>query len=228
GNEKFLVVNCPHCGKETVLTLQKSESPQVVYVQSPPLPQSQKKSHGIFYYVFFGVVSLIVTFFILWIFLVVFLGVGFFAIPAFIAARHDAQIKSGLIINETNSSIALSKEKSDYIIMNLRLYDFAAQYHDSEFNGKVPGVDFKIKNWGQRILNEIEVTVYFKDASSNIISEDKFYPVLVAEFGTDNEPLKPGYIWQQEQGKFYAAKKVPSEWQEGNATAKITDIKFSN
>jgi len=41
--------------------------------------------------VFWGVVSLIVTFFILWIFL----GAGFFAIPAFVAARHEAQIKLG-------------------------------------------------------------------------------------------------------------------------------------
>jgi hypothetical protein len=36
GNEKFFVVNCPHCGKETVLTVRKDESPKVVYVQSPP------------------------------------------------------------------------------------------------------------------------------------------------------------------------------------------------
>jgi len=43
----------------------------------------------------------------------------------------------------------------------------------------------------------------------------------------DNKPLKPGYVWQMESGKFYAAKQVPSEWAGGSYEAKITDIIFS-
>ncbi len=198
---------CPHCGA------------------------SFKKRHGVFFYVFWGVVSLFATIFILWILAVVFLGIGFVAVPAFMAARHEAQIQNGITNSVTATSSPaddLSKQKVDYINNGLVLYDFTSIFHDSEFEGRVPGVNFKIKNIGDKTLKKIEVTVYFKDTSGNVIYDDKFYPVLVTEFGTDNEPLKPGYIWQQEQGHFYAAKKVPSEWQEGNADAKITDIKFAD
>lgn len=141
------------------------------------------------------------------------------------AARRESQIQNGI----TNSvEVALSKQKADYINDSLMLYDFTSKFRNSILDGKVPGVDFKIKNNGDKTLKKIEVTVYFKDSSDNVIYDEKFYPVLITEFGTENEPLNPGYIWQQEQGHFYAAKKVPSEWQEGNAAAKITDIEFGD
>ena len=48
-----------------------------------------RKRHGVFFYVFWGVVSLVATFIILWILLAIFLGVSFVGIPAFMAARQD-------------------------------------------------------------------------------------------------------------------------------------------
>lgn len=74
----------------------------------------------------------------------------------------------------------------------------------------------------------VEVTVYFKDPGGSIIYEEDFHPVLVSEFSfTDSKPLKPGYIWQMESGKFYSVKSVPEEWAEGSVEIKITDIRFS-
>jgi hypothetical protein len=43
----------------------------------------------------------------------------------------------------------------------------------------------------------------------------------------DNKPLKPGYIWQQERGKVYSVNTVPSEWKEGAAVARISEIRFA-
>lgn len=199
----------------------------------PQCGASFKRRHGIFFYVFWGVISLFATIFILWILLMVFLGVGFVAVPAFVAARHESQARTESQTSNSAEVAAspandLSKQKMYYINDNLVLYDFTSKVYDSVLDGKVPGVDFKIKNTGDKTLKKIEVTVYFKDSSDNVIYDEKFYPVLVTQFGTDNESLNPGYIWQQEQGKFYAAKKVPSEWQEGNAVAKITDIEFGD
>lgn len=232
GSEKFLVVNCPHCGKETVLTLQKAEPPRAIYTQPPP--QSQKKRHGVFYYVFWGTVSLIVTVFIL---AVVFSVLGGMLSAALSEAKRkaammqatNAQATSSVETNSysrADSTSEIAKEKNNYIQQNLVIYAFTARYQDSEFDGRVPGVSFKIRNSGSRTLNEVEVTVYFKDSKGSIISEKQFYPVLVTKYGSDNNPLKPGYIWQMEAGHFYAAKNVPSEWQEGNAMVKITDIEF--
>jgi hypothetical protein len=62
-----------------------------------------------------------------------------------------------------------------------------------------------------------------------VIAEEDFNPVLVSRYSYsgDNKPLKPGYVWQMESDKFYQAKSVPSEWQEGSIDARITDIAFS-
>ena len=116
-----------------------------------------------------------------------------------------------------------------YIAQNLELYDLSAGYVESMTNNWVPGVYFKLRNNGQRSLDKVEVTVYFKDAAGKVIMEETYLPVLVTEFSISNDakPLKPGYVWQMEEGKFYTSTSVPSEWQEGSIEARVTDIRFS-
>lgn len=122
----------------------------------------------------------------------------------------------------------VNKDKEKYISKNIKIYDVEAKIMNSLIDGNVPGVNFKIKNEGQRTLNEVEVTFYFKNKENQIIAEKEYNPVLVTEFtfDPDRKPLKPGYIWQMEKGKFYTAKSVPSEWDEGNVDVKITNISF--
>ena len=87
---------------------------------------------------------------------------------------------------------------------------------------------FKIRNNGDRSLDEVKVTVKFKDVNGTVIHDENYFPVLVSDFTMgEPKPLKAGYIWQMEKGKFYAAKSVPSEWQEGSVETKISDITFS-
>lgn len=118
-------------------------------------------------------------------------------------------------------------EKTAYIRDHLKVYDLDARYYDSMLDGRVPGVEFKIKNNGSRTLNKVTVRVVFYDAEDKPIAEEEYYPVLVTSSGIgDNTPLRPNYIWQQEQGQFYSAKSVPSEWKTGKATATITEIEF--
>lgn len=117
--------------------------------------------------------------------------------------------------------------KKQAYIKNVELYAFKAKYYTTYLDEKVTGVEFKLKNKGDRSLKEVEVTVYFKDANGTIIAED-YHPVLVTKysFSGDNKPLKPNYVWQMEIGKFYKADSVPSEWKEGSVSAKITNIEF--
>jgi hypothetical protein len=128
---------------------------------------------------------------------------------------------------DVTSSQGPSAEEAAYIKQNLRLYDLRAKYYDSMLDGRVPGVDFKIQNNGNRTLNQVTVRVVFYDAKGNPISEEEYNPVIVSDYSIgDNTPLRPHYIWQQESDKFYEAKNVPSEWAEGKATATITNIEF--
>jgi hypothetical protein len=121
-----------------------------------------------------------------------------------------------------------TKEEKEYIANYIELYDVEAKYHDSLLDGTVPGVLFKIKNTGDRTLNKVEVTVYFKDAGGSIIAEEDYFPVLVSEYSfNDDKPLKPGYIWSMEKNKFYSAKSVSTEWEEGSVDIEITDIELA-
>lgn len=107
----------------------------------------------------------------------------------------------------------------------LELYDFKAKYFDSVLSGRIPGVDFKLRNKGERALKKVRVVVYFQDGSGATIAEEDYMPVLSGGFSS-GVPLKPGYIWQQERGRFLSAKKVPNEWKDGAATVKIAEIQF--
>ncbi len=118
-------------------------------------------------------------------------------------------------------------EKQTYAKNHLVLYDVTATYYDSVIDGKVPGVEFKVKNNGGRALSRVDVTVYFKDAFGAVIFEKTYSPVSDRSILENNDPLKPGYIWQLERGKFYPAKDVPTEWDEGSAEASITRIEFA-
>lgn len=130
-------------------------------------------------------------------------------------------------IEETEQSINEYRVKKEYIGF-VTLYDFEASTIDTYLEKKVPAVKFKLKNEGDKTLTEVKVIVYFKDKEGNTIAEEDFYPVLVSaySFSSDNKPLKPGYIWQMEKGKWYTVKDAPSEWQVGNADAIIADIEF--
>jgi hypothetical protein len=111
-------------------------------------------------------------------------------------------------------------------IDKVKLYDFQARYIKANW---VPGITFKLKNEGNKTLKRVEVTVYFRDASGNIITEETFNPVLVSSLGlNDNKPLRPGYIWEIERGKVLTAPAVPTEWVEGRAEAKITSVEIAD
>lgn len=150
-------------------------------------------------------------------------------------AKYDAalELNSELVEatrerDETRQEIERFEEKQAYIA-NVVLYDLVGRRYDSYLDGNVPGVEFKLRNNGDRTLKRVKVTVYFKDASGAVVAEEDYLPVLVSEFSLgDNKPLRPNHIWQLPQGKFYTAKSVPSEWETGALSARITDIEFAD
>ncbi|MBU1625923.1 hypothetical protein KKB18_00985, partial [bacterium] len=95
-------------------------------------------------------------------------------------------------IKEAKNDLEEFEEKQAYI-QNVVLYDLKSKYYESYLESKCPGVEFKIKNKGDKTLKEVEVTVYFKDGSGSVIAEEIYHPVLVTEYSYsgDNKPLKP-------------------------------------
>lgn len=131
-------------------------------------------------------------------------------------------------VASTSDEVGPTAEERSYIAQSLSLYDVSARYFDSMLDGRVPGVDFKIKNNGSRTLNSVKVRVVFLDDAGRPIAEESYFPVMVSSYslGNSNTPLRPNYIWQQERGQFYTAKNVPTEWKTGSVTASITEIEF--
>jgi len=130
-------------------------------------------------------------------------------------------------IKDTELEIAAYQKKLDYF-QHVALYDLEAKFYKTFSERTVPGVKFKLKNNGDRLLREVEVTVYFKDGSGTVIAEERYHPVMgMNESHSGNQVLKKNYIWQMEEGNFYKADGVPTEWREGAVDAKITNLKFA-
>ena len=134
-----------------------------------------------------------------------------------------------LELDSTNETILSKKnvveEKINYI-PNVKVYDFVSRYYEQYFGEKNAGVVFKVKNNGNKELKRVRLTVYFKDDSGNIIHEDYFTPISEYSWNDNSKSLKPNRIWQMESGHYYKADNVTSEWKEGSAKIKVTDIEF--
>lgn len=118
-------------------------------------------------------------------------------------------------------------ENTQAYLSKVQLYGLRAGYYRTSLGRRVPGVEFKLRNLGQRALAKVAVTVYFKDTHGTIICEETYYPVLVSGHSfLDSNPLKPNYIWQLESNKFFIADAVPTEWKQGAVEARVTDIGF--
>ena len=122
--------------------------------------------------------------------------------------------------NQIQNYLWGSRGKQAYI-PNVLLYDLEAKFYKTYSKTKVPGVKFKIKNNGNRLLQEVEVTVYFKNAKGTVIAEERYRPVLAMKksFSGNQVILKENYIWQMDEGNFYKAEGIPTEWQEGAVDA---------
>lgn len=119
-------------------------------------------------------------------------------------------------------------DKTNYLD-KIEITEFEAKRIDTYRKKGVPAVRISLKNKGDRSLDKVEVAVYFQDKEGNTIFEKTYLPVLVSRysFSGDNSPLKPGYVREAEQNKYYTLDSKLSEWQEGKAFAKVVDIKFS-
>jgi len=123
-------------------------------------------------------------------------------------------------------SEGISFSMEDYIENYLELSDAKVSICQSyDYSG--PGlVDVAIKNNGDKTVNLIEVTVYFKDDKGAYCAE-RTYTIFNTQFFFDrNEPLKPNYSWQQPSDKFMKIESLTSDIDITNYEVKITKVEF--
>ncbi|HCE2429458.1 TPA: hypothetical protein NGU10_001507 [Vibrio parahaemolyticus] len=130
-------------------------------------------------------------------------------------------------IENAKEQMNVFAEKMNYI-KDIKITDFVATRIDTYSQKNVPAVRISLKNNGGRSLDMVETTVFFYDKEDKIIFEEIYHPVLVSKYSfSNNLPLKPGYVREMESGKYYTIKSNLSEWKNGAATVKITDIRFT-
>jgi hypothetical protein len=106
---------------------------------------------------------------------------------------------------------------------HLEVYDFVATRIDTFLEENVAAVRFKVRNTGDQVVTRLEVTVFLRDENDRVIFERRLTPVSTSGFSS-GEPLKPNYIFQMEEGRYYTLENAPDEWQTGNAILEISRI----
>lgn len=136
------------------------------------------------------------------------------------------QAEAGL--REAKQQMEAFAEEMAYIDQ-IEVTEFIAKRIDTYTDQGIPAVRIGLKNHGDRSLDKVKVVVYFQNASGDTIYEEDFYPVLVSRFSIqNNKPLKPGYVMEMEQGRYFTTDSSLTAWKEGAVTMKITDIEFSS
>lgn len=125
----------------------------------------------------------------------------------------------------SNIGNPVEKEYADNFV---EIVNLDTQWHEDILYGeKVAGYTFELKNNGNKDIEYLTVTIYFKDKSGNNIAEASLTPINPSGI-FDNEPLKANYSWKMDTGTYYQAKDVSKDWVEGSAEAVITELRFKD
>jgi hypothetical protein len=97
-----------------------------------------------------------------------------------------------------------AQRRADYL-SKIEVTKVTAHKGTGAFNKPIGVVNGEVKNTGDSSLDEVQVTIYFLDASGKAVHEDTYHPVLVGGFG-DHSPLKPNYALKFADVKFSSSK----------------------
>jgi hypothetical protein len=105
---------------------------------------------------------------------------------------------------------------------NVKVGQGYGQYDMPGYDPIKPTVEGKIRNEGDKTINEVEITVYFLDKTEKRIGEKTYNPVFAGTIFGDATPLKPNYV--RDFG-YVVHEDAPSEW-DSKVEVEITDISF--
>lgn len=117
-----------------------------------------------------------------------------------------------------------NEDHTSYYSNQIDVLNFEAKYYESFLDGEVPGIRLRLRNNGDRVVQRVRLTVFFKDVNNNVIFEKTVTPFNSESIFEDISPLRPGYIWQMNDDEFLRIENVPDEWQEGNVNVELTGV----
>jgi len=142
------------------------------------------------------------------------------AIDEIIKLPNEITVNTKEAIEELNKKISYLEK--------VEIHRFEATHINTLSRKNIPAVRFKLNNTGDRNLNKVSITIYFKNAIGKIIKEKNYHPIFVTEYknSRNTKPLEAGHSWDMPEGEYYTIDDMPSEWQDGEAEIKVTDLEF--
>lgn len=182
---------------------------------------SSKLKHKKWFIKDIGTTLLAISLSLILIFSIVFVAYSMITLREFESKTEPSKSRFEIIVEEKVA-------KRDYL-KNVKIEYFEVTegyltYENPKYASPKPAIKGKIKNYGDKSLDEVEITIYFLDANGQRIAETTYHPVNVHSFMGDDSPLKPNYV--REFG-YVVEDYTPSNWAK-KAEAEITDIEFSD
>jgi hypothetical protein len=127
-------------------------------------------------------------------------------------------------MRSSTASRRKSQETTDYAANSMDLYDLKYERITDYLDKSVPTIAGAVKNKGNKTVSYVKVTAFLSNSSGQTIYEDSCSVVTHYGFMGNRDPLKPNYVreWR------FKLDEIPSEWEEGNVKAAITDIEFQD
>lgn len=112
-------------------------------------------------------------------------------------------------------------EEKEYISQNIELTDYIVEMCKG-YSGTVPGIkDISIKNNGTKDIESLTVTIdFFDETGTTIASKD------LVVLGMFDDPIKAGYSWKMENGKFYEIENLAENVIVEKCKAYISEARF--
>lgn len=112
---------------------------------------------------------------------------------------------------------------------NIEILELSAKRIDTYSEKGIPAVRIGLKNNGDKTVEYLKATVFFKDKNNSAIYEKDITPINTEaiSFQRDNKPLHPNYIYEMPTNKYITIDAPLSQWDEGNIDFEIVEIKFS-
>ncbi|MGB3479220.1 MAG: hypothetical protein WBB67_08665 [bacterium] len=127
------------------------------------------------------------------------------------------------------------QDKSDPVAIyakdSILIYEVAPEMVKATFGTKKAHIEYKIKNIGNKVLDNVKMKIYLLDNQGKAIYEEEHSAIWTSDVFSDAPgPLKPNYIRGRSTfiPNALGVEECPSEWAVGKVKLQITEIEFDN
>jgi len=147
----------------------------------------------------------------------------------FLSEKGAGNSGSNLHSNGRSAPVGTQGSNSSSYASKIQIVSVLAERGENALGQKGAVINLKVKNTGDKTIDDLVLTVFFLDTTGSAIYDDDF--AIASSNSTaqstatisnwDLRPIKPNYV-RQRNGVM--SLNVPSEWKEGSVTVKVKSV----